>query len=222
MNSSHFCKLPCTLSQFVAPCWYSRQLSSSAVCATCPPVRRASVDYLPAPYECLALIPSAFAGRLVYPQPDDTPCCDGVKTSYTEQSEMFTKTIAYFFFRKRSHKKVGRSVGRSENERGLDISSQTVGVAFHGSRLSSSQLSLTCFREEGYAPFWACVLTVEFNQSTNIKTWPSDASHSAFSSQVDGSAIHVYPICHKNFTKWLLCFKLSQPHSDFILKYKHL
>jgi len=74
-------------------------------------------------------------------------------------------------------------VGRTEYEWGLDTSS------CHGCRLSLVQLSLTCF-QEGYAPFWSRVLTVEFNQSTNIKVGRQMQviQHSLTS---DGSALHV-------------------------------
>jgi len=81
----------------------------------------------------------------------------------------------------------------------------------HGSRLSSTQLSLTCFRER-YTPFWSCVLTVEFNQSTNIKVGHrmQVIQHSLAS---DGSALDVsdlpYEFHQHAFSKWFLCSKLS-------------
>jgi hypothetical protein len=96
-------------------------LSSYTVCPTLQleghPLMVASHWWLPATdgYQpLLTQLPFIFVGRLAYRQPEDTPCSDGVKMRYTKQSEMRTKTTAYFEENKPYE-------GRTEYEWGLDI-----------------------------------------------------------------------------------------------------
>jgi hypothetical protein len=99
-------------------CGSQSGVNNSSLISALPSSWKSILWWLPAtadaPNEHL-LLPSTQAGRLLYPQPEDAPCCDGVKMAYSKQSEMRTKTHTYFLSNNKPYE------GRREYQWGLDI-----------------------------------------------------------------------------------------------------